>query len=148
MIPVSWMSEFLDLATSYDPDFQMRIKGATNEQILELEKLVERPLPESYRTFLRKLGADDGGLSLAYLGSTAIDQILGSYRKMKAENELCIVPEGCIMIGTGDASAGDVCLYTDGFREPAVILSLDGEVLQRYSDSLPQLLFRTVFIRK
>jgi hypothetical protein len=136
----------VQFVSQYDPAFSDRIRGATDEEIDVLEGLVGRPLPASYRDFLRMMGHSDGDLDLAFDGTTDILDVIDYYREF-AEGEVFPPPAGCILIGTGDPAAGDVYLQGTGPEEPAVLLGVDGRIQQTYGDSWPKVIHRRAFIK-
>lgn len=129
---------------SRDSTYRNRIKSAKPHEIAVLERIAGIALPPFYRGYLSAMGHDDAGLELAFAGTTEIDAIFGYYKEIAAD-ESYAPPEGCLVIGTGDFSIGEIllCPWRDG--APRVMFSIDGEVTGLYAESLEKLLFRTGF---
>ncbi len=73
------LQEFITLVERYDPDYSRKLRGASPEEIRDLEGLAGQPLPESYREFLTLLGKDMGGLEIEGV-DFHIERILEFYR--------------------------------------------------------------------
>ncbi|RYZ43556.1 MAG: SMI1/KNR4 family protein [Myxococcaceae bacterium] len=56
------IQEFIALVERYEPDYSLKIQGASLEEIRHLEKLVGRGLPAGYHEFLARLGKEMGGV--------------------------------------------------------------------------------------
>jgi len=73
------IQEFITLVERYDPDYSRKLRGASPEEIRDLEDLAGQPLPESYRAFLTRLGRDMGGLEVEGV-DFHIERILEFYK--------------------------------------------------------------------
>ncbi len=136
------MKRFLEYVARFDANFHKRIKGATSEQIHELQKLAGQALPATYVDFLIKMGADTGGLHLSTEGTTDISELINYYRKDVAPGEM---PANCILMGFGAISMADFALYCTGNAEPHVVFRDLDTIVGLYAESLEKLLFRSAF---
>lgn len=83
--------EFYDSILGLKPDLAAALKGASDSEINELEKLWGRPLPEDYRTFLSLMGKDTGPLRVLRDTSPdlnpTIKGVLSAHRKAARETK-------------------------------------------------------------
>jgi hypothetical protein len=135
---------FVAYATTLDPGFSRRIRGASPETIDVLEALAGAALPASYRAFLAAMGDEDGGLDLTFGGSTRVADVVAFYRKYVVSGRI-VLPPGALLIGVGDPPVGDLMLVGRPTGEPAVCLWCDGELTGLHAETLGTLLHRTVF---
>jgi hypothetical protein len=140
------INEFLEFVAAYDRQFPSVIRGASADSIARLQSLVRTPLPGGYREFLSRMGENDGDLRIAFLGTTNVRRIIEYYAEV-GRGESDPPPANCILIGTGDISAGDVCLETRNVGEARVVRVLDAEIEGLYAESLEKLLYRTAFLK-
>jgi hypothetical protein len=140
------MEHYLAYMASFDPGFPARIRGATGEQIAELERLAAMPLPHSYRAFLERMGLNDGGLHIAFEGTTAITEILDYYRTEVLTGERKL-PRESLLIGVGAISIPDIALDCRGPGEPPVVFTDGDQFAGLYAKSLEKLLFQTAFAK-
>ena len=145
MISDETMERLLAYATKFKRDFSARIRGASAEQIMELEGFTGR-LPAYYIKFLQKMGLDDGGLDLTFDGTTRITDIIDYYRSEVRTGERDL-PANCILIGVGAVSIPDIGLIRVGDDEPPVVFTDGDEIAGLFSDSLEKLLFSSVFAK-
>lgn len=108
-----------------------------------LETLTKDLLPKSYKTFLEYFGQDNGGLNIAYDGTTCISEIIRFYSHYVITGKEKI-PDNFLLIGLGEPPAEDVYLERLNVGE-RVFLSQEGSLLTLYADSLEQLLYRLAF---
>ena len=73
-------AELEKLLESLVPDFNKEVKGATKEEIAELEKVSECDIPEFYQWFLSRMGRDMGELSFPTIDFTA-SKVIRCYRE-------------------------------------------------------------------
>jgi hypothetical protein len=76
-IPVSHAIAY---AAALDPLFLKRIRGASEAEVMSLEKMCGRRLPAAYREFLLALGKDAGGLEWMLDGQSDFDSVFSFYR--------------------------------------------------------------------
>ncbi|MDQ3254762.1 MAG: SMI1/KNR4 family protein [Acidobacteriota bacterium] len=138
------MNDFINYVITYDSTFNARISGASPEEIADLERLVDHPLPEKYKQFLALMGHSDDELALAYQGSTDITAVREYYAGL-IEGEETPPPSNCIVIGTGDISVGQICLELGHSEEPRVVFAMDKIITGLYAETLEKLLFRRAF---
>lgn len=143
------MDGFIDYISHLDPNFPNVIQGASSAEIQTLENLVKnvvgRPLPPSYRSFLSRMGHDDGGLAIGCDGTTNIDEIINCYQNSIAKGN-GKVPPNCILIAVGGLVVPEVCLEFVNDKEPRVVISEQDYILEFYAESLEKLLFQNTFI--
>lgn len=145
------VSGFVAYIAQFDPQFPERIKGATDEEISELEEAVRRPLPAEYKDFLRHLGQGCDRLVFAGECSTKVSSMVSYYQAVNedldaglleglSDEETYFPPEGCLAIGAYCLSSDDICLdlRTEG-KMPVV--GLDNGKTVFFSNSLLQLLY-------
>jgi len=95
------LQEFISLVERYDPEFSRKIRGASPEEIRQLEELVGQSLPARYRDFLAQLGKDMGGLEIEGV-DLGIERIIRFY-----ESGEWTPPSGYILLGV---QGEDPCL--------------------------------------
>ena len=137
------IDELVVYVERFSPGFSKSIRGATEKEIRELAQLVGLPLPVPYVAFLRRMGHEDGGLSLALEGTTKISHIIDSYRECVSDGE-ALAPDGYVLVGTGRISR-DVCLECVGGQRLKVVFVENAKVVGLYAESFPGLLFRNAF---
>ena len=136
--------EAVAYAGRFDPLLPSRAAGASPGDIAELERLAGRPLPPIYVAFLLRLGANHGGLNVAFDGTTNIGEVLGYYRNL-VKYQTPPLPPGLFLIGWGGQGA-HVGLRQAGTTGPEVVfLDDDDEVVGLYAESLEKLLYQTAF---
>lgn len=135
----------LEHAAKYRPGFPEAIRGASPEKIAALERVAGLPLPPSYRAFLATMGEDHGGLELVGPCLTDIDAVLEYYALVVASGE-AVVPDDCIVFAYPDTGfAEDVFLQLIPGNEPRIVLGNGHEIERTFAESLPKLLYRSVF---
>ena len=70
------LDPFLTYMERYNPGFRSRIRGVSEREIAVMEELYQRPLPESYKEFLRMMGADLGGFHLVNDSDSSYDAVM------------------------------------------------------------------------
>lgn len=138
------MDRFVAYLSQFDLGFAGRIRGASLQQISELERLVGRSLPEAYHSFLLTMGLQNGGISIAFEGTTEITDILDFYRSEIANGQF-IPPDDTLLIGVGAISIPNIALDLNQSKEPPVVFVDGDEIIGLYSESLEKLLFNTGF---
>ena len=139
------MEQFVDYVTQWEPDFANRIRGATSSEIGELEKLAGRPLPQTYRAYLSRLGRNDGGLDIGQTATTEIKQVIDFYREALAAGDS--LPLDCIVIAVGGVGVGETSLQIRSTDEPRVVDTSDDRIEGLYAESLPILVYRISFMK-
>lgn len=56
------MKELLEYINTFEPAFSKTVHGATAEEVARLERLIKRPLPSNYKSFLGCMGRSMGSL--------------------------------------------------------------------------------------
>ena len=128
----------------YDPDFPARIKGAGEGEIACLEQLAGRPLPDTYRQFLQRMGQDAGGLELLGDCSTNIGDVIDYYEGSRM-NPRIVIPEGCILITDCVFDGAELCLDLRHGPEPQVVGRVGPNQTAYYAASLSALLHSVAF---
>lgn len=138
------MENLVTYVSQFDPKFRERIRGASLEEINTLRQLSSGRLPKSYEHFLKYMGKDDGGLNIAFDGTTCINKIISYYQKyiVPGKEE---IPDEFILIGIGSPPGEDVLLEGVSMVEPQVFFTGEGTPLTLYAESLEKLLFRVAF---
>lgn len=108
--------------TGFAPDFATTIAGATEARVVELESLVGRRLPASYRRFLELFGEDDAYLASEFGSDLSIGALIAHY-----ESPTFNIPAPYLCIGLDDLG-GDpqfqTCLVESEADDPAVVLQM------------------------
>lgn len=136
------MQRFVQYVTTFDPQFASKIEGATAGEIQQFEQAAGVPLPSSLRRFLEVMGHRDGGLRLAFEGTTDVGDLIDAYQKRRL-----YLPSNSVAFGFGGLAMDAVCLDLSGGAEPPAIFVTDGKRTGLYAESLPRLLFRTAFAK-
>ncbi|NMO18767.1 SMI1/KNR4 family protein [Pyxidicoccus fallax] len=58
------LQDFFTLVERYDPGYSRKVRGASPEEIADLEELAGQPLSECHREFLARMGRNMGGLEV------------------------------------------------------------------------------------
>jgi hypothetical protein len=154
------MEKLIAYAAQFEPDFPRRIRGSSRADIAALAGLVGQPLPPEYESFLGYLGESDGGLKLAFDGSTALPDIMDFYREYVQTGDVTL-PPGCLAIGADGMTGEAICLQTSGLEvsggalpppgtiagKARVVFTGEGQVRGGYAASLEGLLYRTVYMK-
>ena len=139
----TYIGKLIDYWGYYFPAAAAAAEGANPQQISDLEQLVGRSLPDDYRQYLERMGGYGISINTDGPGSRAADVII-YYRDLYASGQT--VPDGYVIIAPGDR-VSSIGLQDQPDRKPAVVLMGDrGEAqIRPLADSLPNLLFQTVF---
>jgi hypothetical protein len=142
-------SAFLDYVTRYAPNFPLSIEGASPKEIDQLQEVIGRTLPESYRQFLYLMGKGSAWINLGRdhntAGTTDIREVTRAYQKY-INTRSHRIPSNCIAISVLGPDF-DVCLDLGiASDEPRVVISEGFTVYEEYAETLNQLLFRTAFV--
>jgi len=140
------MEELLEYISRYRPQFTREIRGATEEEIAQLEQLVGRPLPQQYRRFLESMGRDPGTFRFSSDDAMTVGDITYYYREQQRGETKA--PPGCVVIAWGGAEYLEQQLSLEhGPPESSrVLVSADEEIVELYAASFEKLLFRRAFI--
>jgi hypothetical protein len=113
------MKSLVDYISQYIPAFPSTIRGASREQLLHLEEVLQRTLPQSYRAFLEFMGESTGSLEL-WQGNmdTSIESVLEHYSGGE-----WLPPPGYIFfaLDTGPQGSDLFLDCTQPDREPLVV---------------------------
>jgi hypothetical protein len=81
--------QFFEMVIQLRPELTSQLKGATESEISEMEKLSDQKLPADYRTFLQTMGRRMQPLAILREGrpdlNANIQDILSAHRKAKNE---------------------------------------------------------------
>jgi hypothetical protein len=144
---IEQMEELLEFISRYRPQFAREIRGATEEEIVQLEELAGEPLPPQYRSFLEIMGADPGPFSFSNDDAMTVADITYYYReRQRGETKS---PPDCVVIAWGGTEYEEQQLSLE--QGPAatsrVLVSSDEQILELYADSFEKLLFRRAFVQ-
>lgn len=146
---IDWTDQFVTYVSSFDEGFAERLSGASVEQIAALEEALRRPIPSTYRYFLRRMGQDGGGLFDSERFSFGIDLVVGFIQEYR--NDFPSIDfTHCIPIGYGDVWEGWGLMTSVGEDPPVVELN-DGKADLRepvVASSLKAFVFLTGFRRQ
>jgi hypothetical protein len=121
------------------PQLSQQWRGATDDQIAEVENIAGRPLPRFYRWFLMRMGMSVGSLWFRSL-DLSIDKILSSYREGLVDPD-----PRFLMIGFETDNVMPLHLFYDfdhPDRDDARVISMDlyaGPIYQQF-DTLREML--------
>jgi SMI1/KNR4 family protein SUKH-1 len=141
------MEELLEYISRYRPQFAREIRGATEEEIAQLERLVGEPLPDQYRSFLEIMGIDPGPFSFSNDDAMTIADITYYYRERdRGETK---APSDCVVIAWGGTEYEEqqLSLEQGSPTTSRVLVSSDEQILELYAASFEKLLFRRAFIQ-
>jgi hypothetical protein len=133
------MDQFLDYMSRFVPDFRSRIDGASGAEVAALEQAVARPLPESYRQFLARMGRNAGGISLGFETTTDILAVTRFHTRKRRP-----VPPDCVAIAVRGVDF-DVCLHLPPSGGERVLASDGVLVYVILAETLPKALFQYAF---
>jgi hypothetical protein len=138
------MRTFVDYAASFDPAFPSRIRGASPQEIADLEAEAGHPLPDAYRAFLSLMGHGADQLVGGAEVRTDVSELIEFYGENVASGE-DQVPDDCIVIGVGGVAVEQVLLE---YNHPGRVFEGDsGEKHSLWADSLEKLLYKRVYMR-
>jgi hypothetical protein len=140
------MEKLIAYATQFEPQFRSRIRGSSRADIEALAALVGHALPPEYEAFLGFFGEADGGLKLAFDGSTALPDIMDFYREYVRTGEV-VLPPGLLAIGADGMTGEAICLEWQHATDRPVVFTGGGRVRGGYAASLSGLLYRTVYMK-
>jgi hypothetical protein len=144
---IEQMEELLDYISRYRPQFAREVRGATEEEIAQLEQLVGEPLPSQYRSFLEIMGADPGPFSFSNDDAMTVADITYYYReRQRGETK---APPDCVVIAWGGTEYEErqLSLELGPSATSRVLVSSDDEILELYAASFEKLLFRRAFVQ-
>jgi hypothetical protein len=73
------MKELIEFISHYDPQYPTKIRGATEAEIAELERLIGRKLPSRYKEFLHHMGRGMGDFEVPET-NFSIERVVRFYR--------------------------------------------------------------------
>src|SRR6185295_16715563 len=141
------MEELLEYICRYRPQFREEIRGASEEEIAQLEQLVGHPLPHQYRRFLEVMGRNPGTFSYSNDDAMTVGDIIYYYKEIQRGETKA--PPDCVVIAWGGAEYLEQQLSLEyGAPESArVLVSSSEHILELYAASFEKLLFRRAFIQ-
>lgn len=141
------LQKVVEYATQFDPEFARHVKGASRADIDKFAAAVGRKLPPEYENFLEIFGEGDGGLKIAFDGTTDLRDLLDFYQDYVDSGEFTL-PAGCFAIGVDALTEEAICLQDEEAGQPAkVVFCGEGRVRGGYAESLEKLLYRTVTLK-
>jgi len=155
------MEDLIESVSKYDPAFKGRIVGASADEVTDFQKAVGQSLPTAYKTYLRHMGKNDGGLRVFEDCDHNVRHLWAYYREVANEHPAePAAPEGCavvafrgkeveeIYLGLGDKTDGPLYWGEDwsNFGQMATSFSkrLEGVALWYSQTSGPLSPFRMV----
>jgi len=144
---IEQMEELLEYISRYRPEFVREIRGATEQEIAQLEELVGDSLPPQYQSFLETMGGDPATFSFSNDDAMTIADIIYYYQeKQRGETS---VPPDCVVIAWGGTEYEEQQLsLEEGPPDTSrVLVSSDEQILEPFAASFEKLLFRRAFIQ-
>jgi hypothetical protein len=133
-------------AGQYHPPFASAIEGVPADQIAAYEKLAGYPVPQIFRSYLARMGCNNGGLAFNWDGWHDLRHLTGYYEDGIEENE-AIAPDDCIIVWRGGLS-DDVGLMVSGESQGRVVFIDDMTEIDGFcAESFEKLLYKCVFTR-
>lgn len=139
------IDEFLAYVDRYEPDFRARVAGAPESDIDVLQSACGYELPAVYRSYLRQMGAKDGGLNIGQGATTRAGAVIRYYEELRADNDS--PPPGCIVIAVNGVGVEETSLQIIESGEPRVVNTSGAKIQDLYAETLQGLLFRFAFIK-
>ena len=137
------LEPFLSYMERYNPGFRSRIRGVSEREIALMEELYQRPLPESYKEFLRVMGADSGGFHLVGHADSSYERVMERVRECQEDNDGSFDFHGVVIIAVNYFMGEDVGLHDALEGEPPVV-AVDLNPHTVFSTSLVNLMMNTV----
>jgi hypothetical protein len=145
---MSVIDDLIAFIAAKDATFVGRIRGAAADRIARLETLAGRPLPGTYKTFLGRLGDDDGGLRIGDDSTTNLEEIIEYYEDIERDGDRDqMIPDNCVVIAYIGVGTFDLSLDFGSKANPTVMFTSGSEKKGLSSDSFDNLLFRKAFWR-
>ncbi|MCB9653383.1 MAG: SMI1/KNR4 family protein [Deltaproteobacteria bacterium] len=137
-----WLEHLFAHVDKIDRDFRFRVKGASDDEIEQVERAMGVPVPQVHQEYLRTMGRNDGGLFRSSRARTNVPAILELIECIKEENSTADF-ERFVPIAIGDAFEGWALVQKDG-ELPVVLIdhTRPGAYVAR---SLPHLALYTAF---
>ncbi|AUX35518.1 MULTISPECIES: SMI1/KNR4 family protein [Sorangium] len=138
------MDKLVTYASTFDPTFPSRIRGAGTEEIERLQDLAGHVLPQDYKEYLSLMGHGDGGALSSTEICTDIAEVIAFYEENVATGE-DEVPSDCVVIGVGGVAVQQ--LYLEHEAQGHVFDGADGEKLRLWSESFEKLLHQQIYMQ-
>ena len=139
---MNWIDDLFSYLDESDPDFRSRVRGASVDEIRQLECAMGVPLPQVHLEYLRAMGLNDGGLFESDRARTDVSTLLMLIEDIREQNPSVDFAR-FIPIALGDVYEG-WALLKNGIELPVVLIDHsqpDGYV----AGNLPKLAFQTAF---
>lgn len=140
------IEEIIEYIASFQTDFKTGIRGATEQEIGELETIIGKSIPNEYREYLAFMGHNNSDFSLWYpYEKSNISSIVQCYQDIYEENYT--PPDDCILICDNIYPSQMLGLRKSDNKPESVWLLEDGDYyLEICAKSFEALLWRRAFI--
>lgn len=138
---MSWVDDLLKIYSGIYRNLIDVVEGASEEEILQLERMIGLPFPEDYRFFLAKFGKNDGGLLDKIPMFTDISSLTLCYEELLVEDPEDMPEKGWAIVGVGHAGVDLVINLESGVIHD----SSYGDVGEFFSEGIPNLVFQEAF---
>ncbi|TGO02265.1 hypothetical protein PN36_27820 [Candidatus Thiomargarita nelsonii] len=140
------MKRFIEFVSQYEPDFPSKIKGASDSEIMQFERLIGHPLPTFCRDYLSRMGHNHGGIDIGRNeAKTDIGTLIKYYEEYILPGEEEIPPESIVIAAHGYL-INQISLQGNEF-EPIVNFSDGEEIESLYAESLEKLLYQITYMK-
>ena len=136
------LDPFLTYMERYNPGYRSRIRGVSEREIALMEELYQRPRPESYKEFLRVMGADSGGFRLLGDSDSSYDSVMERVQERLEDDLWKKYFHGVVIVAVNFFMGDDVALREVPEGEPPVV-GMDVTPYMVYSTSLMNLMMNT-----
>ena len=140
------LEPFLSYMERYNPGYRSRIRGVSEREIALMEELYQRPLPESYKEFLRVMGADSGGFHLVNDADSAYDAVMERVKDRLEEPKWSLPLRDFVIVAVRFFMEEDLALHDALGGEPPVV-GVDLTPYMVFSSSLDNRMLSAVFVR-
>jgi hypothetical protein len=138
--------DLINFVSTYDPAFPTRIRGASPEEIAELERLAGLSLPPAYKNYLLRMGRNDGGFDVGGGSTTKIDALLEYYTE-SLDFDMEDIPPNCLVVAISGGGTFELSLEYGSDAGHPVLLTSGDTIKGLLSESFEKLLFRHAFVK-
>ena len=136
------IERFVSYMEKYNPGYRSRIRGVSEREIAVMEELYQRPLPESYKEFLRVMGADSGGFQMVGDSDSSYDAVMERVQEKLEDDLWKKYFHGVVIVAVHFFMGDDVALREVPEGEPPVV-GMDVTPYKVFSTSLVNLMMNT-----